>query len=134
MSCGARKATALAGVAHIRLNVRDLSRSVEWYREVLGFDEARFFGELAFLRHADAEFELVMRLRPTIAGDPRELSFDHVAFRVESVADLEAWEAYLRAIGLDVHIGHAIGGLSIDLLDPDGNDLELFVATNAADA
>jgi catechol-2,3-dioxygenase len=74
-----------------------------------------------------------MRPRPKMASDSREQSFDHVAFRVGSVADLEAWEAHLRAIGVDVHIGRAIGGMSIDLLDPDGNDLELFVATNAAD-
>ncbi len=38
------------GVAHIRLNVNDMSKSVEWYRDVLGFDEPRYFGELAFLQ------------------------------------------------------------------------------------
>jgi catechol-2,3-dioxygenase len=133
MSHGAPKAT-VTGVAHVRLNVDDVSRSVKWYREVLGFDEPRYFGELVFLRHADADFELVMRPRPEMVGESREQSFDHVAFRVESVADLEAWEAHLRAIGLDVRIARAIGGMSIDLLDPDGNDLELFVAANAADA
>ena len=39
-----------------------------------------------------------MRPRPKTAGDSREQSFDHVAFRVGSVANLEAWEAHLRAI------------------------------------
>jgi glyoxylase I family protein len=134
MGCGAPKATGLTGVAHIRMNVDDVSRSVKWYRTVLGFDEPRYFGELVILRHAEAQFELVMRTRTTVAGDSPGQSFDHVAFGVGSVADLEAWEARLRAIGLDVHIGRAIGGMSIDLLDPDGNDLELFVATNVGDA
>ena len=106
-----------------------MSRSVQWYREVLGFEEPRYFGELATLSRADAEFELVMRPRGTQAGGSGELSFDHVAFLVASVADLQAWEAHLQAIGLDVHIADAIGGMCIDLLDPDGNDLELFVAT-----
>ena len=129
VSWGASQATRFKGVAHIRLNVNDVSRSVQWYREVLGFEEPRYFGKLAILPHADAEFELVMRPRGTQMTGSREQSFDHVAFRVGSVADLQAWEAHLQAIGLDVHIGDAIGGVSIDLLDPDGNDLELFVAT-----
>jgi catechol-2,3-dioxygenase len=134
MSCGAPKRNRLTGVAHFRLNVSDVSRSVRWYREVLGFTEPRHFGELVILRHPDAEVELVMRPRPAITNNSSDQSFDHVAFRVDSVADLERWEAHLRAIGLAAHIGPAIGGVSIDLLDPDGNDLELFVATNTGDA
>jgi glyoxylase I family protein len=128
VSCAAPQATFKV-VAHVRLNVNDVSRSVKWYREVLGFEETRHFGELAILPHADAEFELVLRPRRTVEHASHQETFDHVAFRVASVADLQAWEAHLRAIGLDVRIAHAIGGMSIDLLDPDGNDLELFVAT-----
>jgi len=63
VSWEASQATRFKGVAHIRLNVNDVSSSVQWYREVLGFEEPRFFGELAILPHADAEFELVMRPR-----------------------------------------------------------------------
>jgi catechol 2,3-dioxygenase-like lactoylglutathione lyase family enzyme len=118
------------GVAHIRLNVNDVSKSAEWYRDVLGFDEPRYFGELAFLRHADSGFELVMRPRRTQAGASGELSFDHVAFRVGSIAELQVWEAHLLAKGLDIQIGRAIGGVGIDFCDPDGNDLELFVPTS----
>ena len=129
MSCGEAQATRLNGVAHIRLNVNDVDRSVKWYREILGFEEPRLFGELAVLRHHDAEFELVMRPRGLLAHGPGQQTFDHVAFAVSSLADLHAWEARLQALGLDVHIGRAIGGMSIDLLDPDGNDLELFVST-----
>ena len=106
------------------------SESVKWYREVLGFDEPRYFGELAILRDADSKVELVMRPRRTQAGGAGEQTFDHVAFRVGSVAELQAWEAQLHAKGLDVQIDRAIGGMSIDLRDPDGNDLELFVATS----
>ena len=123
-------ASRFQGVAHIRLNVNDMTKSVEWYRDVLGFDAPRYFGELAFLRHADSEFELVMRPRPTQADGSGELTFDHVAFRVGSIAELQAWEAHLLVKGLDVQIGRAIGGMGIDFCDPDGNDLELFVSTS----
>ena len=130
MTGGASQPSRFLGVAHVRLNVDDVTESVNWYREVLGFEEPRYFGELAFLSHADSEFELVLRPRPTTRGDSTAPTFDHVAFRVGSVAELEAWEAHLHGKGLDVRIGRAIGGLGIDFCDPDGNDLELFVATS----
>jgi catechol 2,3-dioxygenase len=120
-------AATFVGVAHFRLNVRDVQRSVAWYRDVLGFDGPLYFGELAILSHADSTFELVLRPGRASISAPSRPAFDHVAFRVRDRVTLEAWEARLQAMGLDVHITKAVGGVSINFEDPDGNDLELFV-------
>ncbi len=115
------------GVAHFRLNVRDVQRSVAWYRDVLGFDEPLYLGEIAILSHADSKFELVLRPGRASNSGSSQPAFDHVAFRVQDRVMLEAWEARLQAMGLDLHITNAVGGVSINIEDPDGNDLELFV-------
>lgn len=124
-------AATFVGVAHFRLNVRDVARSVAWYRDVLGFEGPLYFGELAILSHADSRFELVLRPGRASTGDSRPPAFDHVAFRVQDRVTLEAWQARLQAMGLDLHITDAIGGVSINIEDPDGNDLELFVPASS---
>jgi lactoylglutathione lyase len=123
-----RTSPTFAGVAHIRLNVVDVDRSVAWYREVLGFGAPYWhLGQIAVIRHPDSQLEIVLRPRGTCAETGDQV-FDHVAFRVESLDDLREWEARLQAKGLEVRVSQAVGGFGIDFLDPDGNDLELFVA------
>jgi len=119
----------LRGVAHVRINARDLARSVEWYRDVLGFDEPWFVvpGRVAVLFHPESKVEVVLRQKQAPLRQVDEAAFDHVAFLVEDMEHLQAWESRLRDLGLDLHIAQAVGGVSIDLEDPDGNDLELFV-------
>jgi len=97
-------AATFVGVAHVRLNVRDVRRSVAWYRDVLGFGGPVYLGEIAILSHADSKFELVLRpgLASTrVSGQP---AFDHVAFRVQDRVRLDAWETRLRAMGFDSQI------------------------------
>jgi len=125
-------AATFVGVDHFRLNVRDVKQSVAWYRGVLGFDEPWYLGEIAILRHADANLELVLRPSSASTGAASASSFDHLAFRVRDRAELEAWEARLQAMGIDVDITPAVGGVSINVEDPDGHDLELFVRTSLA--
>jgi hypothetical protein len=53
-------------------------------------------------------------------------------FGVQDRVKLEAWEARYKPLGLGLHIANAVGGVSINLEDPDGNDLELFVPAGRA--
>jgi glyoxylase I family protein len=124
-------AATFVGVDHFRLNVRDVKQSVAWYREVLGFDEPWYLGEIAILRHADSNLEMVLRPRGASTGAADQSAFDHLAFRVQDRAELDAWEARLQAMGLDLHITPAVGGVSINIEDPDGHDLELFVRASS---
>jgi catechol 2,3-dioxygenase-like lactoylglutathione lyase family enzyme len=116
-----------AGIAHVRVNAQDLARSIAWYRDVLGFGEPWFAvpGEKVSMFHAPSRVELVLQQAEPSApeGNP---AIDHFAFRVESVEQLHAWERRLADLGFDWRISQAVGGLSINIEDPDGNDLELF--------
>ena len=101
-------------------------------REVLGFGEPWYLGDIAMLTHADSKIELVLRPGGASKGVTDASVFDHLAFRVKDRTELEAWEARLQAMGSDLHITPAVGGVSINIEDPDGNDLELFVRTSSA--
>jgi catechol 2,3-dioxygenase-like lactoylglutathione lyase family enzyme len=125
-------AATFVGVDHFRLNVRDVRQSVAWYCEVLGFDEPWYLGEIAILRHANSSLELVLRPRGASTGAADQSAFDHLAFRVQDRVELEAWEARLQAMGFDLKITPAVGGVSLNIEDPDGHDLELFVRTSGA--
>lgn len=120
-------AATFAGVDHFRLNVRDVQQSVAWYREVLGFDDAWYLGEKAMLRHPDSDLELVLQPRHASTAPPGDSSFDHLAFRVRDGDELEAWQSRLQTLGIDLDVTPAVGGVSINLQDLDGHDLELFV-------
>ena len=116
------------GVAHVRINAQDLERSIAWYRDVLGFEDPWFVrDQKAVLFHPASKIEIVLQQAQTTAQQPGEPAFDHVAFLVDDTEQLRAWERRFGELGLDLHITPAVGGASINLEDPDGNDLELFV-------
>ncbi|MEX2268520.1 MAG: VOC family protein [Acidimicrobiia bacterium] len=112
---------------HFRLHVRNVVDSAAWYCDVLGFGDPWYLGEKAMLRHPHCDLELVLQPRHASTAAPSDSSFDHLAFRVQDQAQLETWQAHLRAVGIDLPITPAVGGVSINVEDPDGHDLELFV-------
>jgi glyoxylase I family protein len=112
------------GVSHLELYVSDLEASVAWYGSTMGFRPMRGEpGRYAVLQPASGGFRLV--LRPDRPADAHG-EFGHVAFSVASLADLEAWAEQLDQAGV-THKGIKEGptGYTIDLVDPDGYDLEL---------
>ena len=118
-------AVALRGVSHIQLRVSDLDASVAWYQRVLGLDELRRDPErYVALQSTAGRFRLVLS-----SGGEAESggALDHIAFAVTDLDALEAWTAHLTAIGI-AHEGIStnIAGQSVDLFDPDGNNIELI--------
>ncbi|MEX0665501.1 MAG: VOC family protein, partial [Acidimicrobiia bacterium] len=93
--------------------------------------DAWYLGEKAILRHPDSDLELVLQPRHASTAAPNDSSFDHVAFRVRDRDDLEAWVTRLHTAGIDLPITPAVGGVTINIEDPDGHDLELFVRTTS---
>lgn len=134
-------AETFVGLHHVAINVRDLERSVQWYSETLDFAPLFPFDTDEFsrriLRHpsgvvlgvtkhhhpdADAEFS------------ERRTGLDHLAFAVDSTADLEAWAARLDAAGVahsGVKITPTTGSALLAFRDPDDIQLELYVAQGA---
>jgi len=142
----------MTSLLHTGLTVRDLDRSLGFYRDTLGmetvFEQEKEGGYLAAIvgypgahvRMAHLAFpgdahrlELFEYLEPPSrgeAGEPRDVGITHVCLLV---ADVAALSERLRAAGIDfysdpipVDTGANAGGVGVYLRDPDGITLELF--------
>jgi glyoxylase I family protein len=127
--------TDFPAIAHVAVTVSDLSRSVAWYRELIGTDPVldedtdAGFHHTVFLMGGTL---LGLHAFPegVAAGDAfqeRRLGLDHVAFGVADRAALEQWGKRLDELGVahggvvDAHYGSALS-----FRDPDGIALEFF--------
>jgi catechol 2,3-dioxygenase-like lactoylglutathione lyase family enzyme len=142
----------MTSLLHTGLTVRDLDRSLAFYRDTLGmetvFEQEKQGGYLAAIvgyegahvRMAHLAFpgdshrlELFQYLEPEgrgEPGEPRDVGITHVCLAVE---DMESVVARLREAGADfysepveVDTGANAGGVGVYLRDPDGITLELF--------
>ncbi len=126
------------GVSHVELTVRDAERSGEWYRDVLGLrlvsypDEYRTPGVAARITNAIHPTGLTLGFVQHDAGDGTDFSelrvgLDHLAFAVESRAELQAWVEHLDARGVEHSpIQDMPYGSVVVLRDPDNIQLELI--------
>ena len=141
----------MTSLLHTGLTVRDLDRSLAFYRDTLGmetvFEQEKEGGYLAAIvgyprahvRMAHLAFpgdghrlELFQYLEPEPRGEPgepRDLGITHVCLLVE---DVGALHERLRSAGVDfysdpvlVDTGANAGGVGVYLRDPDGITLEL---------
>ena len=117
-------APPIVGVSHIQLKVSDLDESVAWYKRALGLTELRGEpGRYVALQSTTRQIRVVLSPGGR-AGEPGAL--DHIAFAISDMAALAQWCEHLSAIGIPHEgITSNIAGHSVDLLDPDGNSIEL---------
>lgn len=127
----------IQGVGHVVLKVRDLERSVWFYRDVLGLREvARFENRMVFFSAGHNHHDLaILNVGPAApAPDRRDVGLYHVAFKIgDSLHLLREAKAHLEAHGVKI-LGvsdHRVSQ-SIYLEDPDGNGVELFVDADPA--
>ena len=119
----------LKQIDHVALTVRDLGRSIAWYRDVLGLEQRyqEVWGRVPSMMFAG---ETAIALFPgsgSVGAAPDFRSsaiMRHLAFRVDRKNFLAAQEK-LRATGIEfVFQDHTISH-SIYFYDPDGYELEL---------
>ena len=125
----------LVGIDHIYLSVSDLPRAEAFYDRVMpvfGFRNGSFAlaGE-PHVQYYNRHFGYVLRpARSAASHDPYAPGLHHLCFRVDSVADVKAAAAALRAAGVDasaaaLHPGYAPDYWATHFSDPDGMRLEV---------
>ena len=119
----------VAEIDHVVIRSRDQSRALDFYTRVLGLTEERRLEAIGLvqLRAGDGMIDLVPA-DPPPTHEGRNV--DHVCLGVDA-GDMGALVEYLREQGVEVlgdpaerYGAHGMG-LSVYVLDPDGNILEL---------
>jgi catechol 2,3-dioxygenase-like lactoylglutathione lyase family enzyme len=118
----------LKGLNHLTLAVRDLSRSVDFYRRVLGFRLDATWNAGAYLSLGG--LWLCLSLDDAVAGGPRA-DYTHYAFDIDREA-FPAFLARLRDEGVVEWHQNRSEGESLYFLDPDGHKLEVHVGSLAS--
>jgi catechol 2,3-dioxygenase-like lactoylglutathione lyase family enzyme len=117
----------LTGLNHLTLAVRELERSVGFYRDVLGFRLAAQWNSGAYLELGD--LWLCLSLDGTV--EEHRADYTHYAFSVP----LDAFAAFadkLRGAGISEWKDNRSEGDSLYFLDPDGHKLEAHVGSLAS--
>lgn len=117
-------------LGHIVLYVTDLTKVAGFYRDTLGFTQvASAHGAVVFSSGRTHHEMLLIEVGGTAAHDPRpKPGLYHIGFKVADSTD-ELREVYKELKGKGVEIlgtsDHTVTH-SIYILDPDGNELELY--------
>lgn len=123
---------AIHRLNHAVLYVRDVTRSVAFYRDVLGFDVVvEMGGKAAFLRAPESSndhdlglFEIGEQAGPSLAGRAT-VGLYHLAWEVDTLRDLEVLAGRLAEAGALVGMSDHSTTKSLYGQDPDGLEFEV---------
>jgi len=120
--------------SHAVLYVRDIDEMIDFYESVLGFQvsdrgqmDPNVPGiELVFLSQVGSEHHQ-LAFAP-VRGEGPSTTLDHIAFRVDSLADVKSMADKLTADGRATDLEPLTHGntWSIYFKDPEGNGVEVF--------
>ncbi len=121
-------------LGHVVLYVTNIERSAGFYRDTLGFREIVRKPGIAMFSSGRTHHELLLI---EIGGEPRpahapEPGLYHIGFKIgDSTDDVREAKRELELAGVSL-AGTADHGVthSLYLLDPDGNELELYADVN----
>lgn len=120
-------------LGHAVFYVRDLARSLAFYRDLLGFTEVGrvFGGAAAALTSGRTHHELLLIEVGDAPGPPpgRRRGLYHIGIKVgDSLEELRAAKRELEQAGVPITgmSDHTVSQ-SLYLADPDGNEVELYV-------
>ncbi len=123
-------AADVAGIVQVSVPVTDLARSAAWYRDLLGLDHVREFGDDArvtgcALADWRARFLIALRLRADTAGEA-DLRGEHpVVLEATDPAAAARIRARAAALGIASTSGTLAVGCWTEFVDPDGIALRI---------
>ncbi|MDB5260412.1 MAG: Glyoxalase/bleomycin resistance protein/dioxygenase [Candidatus Nomurabacteria bacterium] len=121
-------------LGHVVLYVSNLKKSADFYKDILGFKEIHRDLHTALFSSGRTHHELLLI---EVGGNPKEESrptpgLYHIGFKIGNTPDelksayKELLEKGVTVVGAtDHHVTH-----SLYMLDPDNNELELYVDVN----
>lgn len=121
----------LSGFHHVKLPVRDVGRSRQWYETVLGLAVDLEFVEAGVLKGVslrDSGGSLCLAARQDPERAAALSGFDPVAWAVPTRAELDGWQQRLDDLGEPhggIVAGHQ-GRVLVGLHDPDGIEVRLY--------
>ncbi len=124
-------------LGHAVLRVRDVERSLAFYRDILGLREvARYGGRMVFLSCGENHHDLALQQIGKSAPDPNPAAVGlyHLAFKVgDNLRDLLDMKAILEKAGVQI-LGASDHKVSkaLYVMDPDGIEIELYTDENPA--
>ncbi|HJT19021.1 MAG TPA: VOC family protein [Nitrospira sp.] len=125
-------------LGHVVFYVRDLERSLAFYRDLLGFKEVGriFNGAAAALTSGRTHHELLLIQVGDAPGPPsgRRRGLYHIGIKIgDSLDELKqaARELEKAGVAIDGMSDHTVSQ-SLYLHDPDGNEVELYVDADPA--
>jgi catechol-2,3-dioxygenase len=114
---------------HAVLYVRDVGRSVAFYRDVLGFEVVQKRATAAFLRAADSDNDhdiVLYAIRGNArAGGGLSIGLNHLAWSVQTLPELAVFADKLAACGALVGSSDHMVSKSVYGKDPDGLEFEI---------
>jgi len=120
-------------LGHVVFFVKDLNRSLAFYRDLLGFHEVgrAFGGAAAALTSGRTHHELLLIEVGDVPSPPsgQRLGLYHIGIKIgDSLEDLRSAKAELERADITITgmSDHTVSQ-SLYLADPDGNEVELYV-------
>jgi len=121
----------IKGLSHVVLHVNDLEKMVSFYRDVLGLVKYREYpGRMVFLTPDTKIEDHQLALTKGREGNAKIIA--HIAWRVETPADVKEYYDRFKALGVPIDhcVSHAYeemgNTVSCYFLDPEGNRLEIY--------
>ncbi|GJL56473.1 MAG: glyoxalase [Nitrospirales bacterium] len=126
-------------VGHVVFYVKDLERSLSFYRDLLRFQEVgrAFEGTAVALTSGRTHHELLLIEVGDVPGPPpgRRRGFYHIGIKIgDSLEELRSAKKDLEQAGvLIMGMSDHTVSQSLYLHDPDGNEVELYVDAQGVD-
>ena len=118
------------GLRHVALNVRDVSKSVDFYQNILGMKlEWQPDPDNAYLTSGGDNLALHRMESGSVSTQASAQRLDHFGFVVKNPENVDEWAAQIRSHGVAVEKEpktHRDGARSFYFRDPDQNLIQII--------